>query len=74
MAAYKAYNRTGIRHLGNSDPSHMEVHDLLKETANCQINEIFRAGHAAYFMPDTLDEAHRCGYDNCAYCIGGSKR
>lgn len=40
----------------------------------CQIDEIIRAGHARIFNPDTLAQAHSEEYDNCAYCIGGSKR
>jgi hypothetical protein len=50
----------------------MEVHDLDNEKTLCQIDEIIRAGHA---VPcNSLDDAHRAGYDNCAYCIGGSTR
>jgi hypothetical protein len=52
----------------------MEVHDLLAETEQCQIPEILRAGNAVRFDPDTLEQAHREGYDNCAWCIGGSTR
>jgi hypothetical protein len=47
----------------------MEVHDLDKEDFSvngCQIDEIMSAGHAVVFDPDTLEEAHRRGYDNCA--------
>lgn len=60
----------GKRFLGNRNKS--EVHDLDNEKHMCQINEIIRAGHAVTFTPDTLAEAHRRGYDNCAYCIGNS--
>ncbi|MFL5799213.1 MAG: hypothetical protein ACJ77A_14935 [Actinomycetota bacterium] len=49
------------RFLGNRN--HLEVHDLLAETPNCRIDEIIRAGHAVVFDPDTLEEAHREGYD-----------
>lgn len=62
----------GKRYLGNNNK--MEVHDLDNEQVNCQIDEIIRAGHAVTFTPDTLEEAHRQGYDNCAWCIGGSTR
>ena len=41
---------------------------------NRQIDEIIRAGHAKAFNPDTLTQAHSEDYDNCAYCIGGSRR
>ena len=55
----------------------MEVHDLDNEQTGaeeCQIDEIIKAGHAVKFTSDTLKTAHDCGYDNCAYCIGGSRR
>lgn len=61
------------RYLGNSSSSKMEVHDLLHETTNCQIDEIIAAHHAVVFEPDSKEQAHKEGYDNCAYCIGGSK-
>jgi hypothetical protein len=67
--------RDSYRYLGNKNK--MEVHDLDNEdtSANgCQIDEIIRAGHAVRFNPDTLEEAHRQGYDNCAKCLGGSRR
>lgn len=59
------------QHLGNKNTK--EVHDLNNKKPNCQINEIKRE-HRIYFNPDTLDQAHRQGYDNCAWCIGDSKR
>ena len=65
----------GKRFLGNKNKE--EVHDLDNEKigANqCQIDEIIRAGNAITFTPDTLSEAHKQGYDNCAHCIGRSKR
>lgn len=62
------------RFLGNSNPSKIEVHELSSVTVNCQITEIFNSGHAVIFTPDTLEHAHLEGYDNCAYCIGNSKR
>jgi hypothetical protein len=66
---------SGYRFVGNTDKK--EVHDLDNEKTGrneCQIDEIVRAGHARTFNPDALDQAHKEGYDNCAYCIGGSKR
>ncbi len=51
----------------------MEVHNLHNTQTNCQIDEI-HADHRVEFTPDTLDQAHHEGYDNCAWCIGGSKR
>ena len=61
--------------LGNT--SKKEVHNLDREdtvAGGCQIDEIIRAGHAITFYPDTLTEAHRLGYDNCAKCLSGSFR
>lgn len=74
MATYPTTTRQGKRYLGNSSPSKKEVHDLRNEKTQCQIDEIFRASHGVGFTPDTLDEAHRCGYDNCRWCLGGSLR
>jgi hypothetical protein len=62
------------RYLGNSSWTKMEVHDIWNEKSQCQITEIRKAGHAVVFDPDTLAQAHKEGYDNCAYCIGDSKR
>ena len=67
--------RDSYRYLGNKNTK--EVHDLDNEDTSpsgCQIDEIIRAGHAVWFNPDTLEEAHRQGYDNCAKCLGGSRR
>jgi len=72
MSTYKITTRYGKRYLGNTNEK--EVHDLHNETVNCQIDKILNAGHAVGFTPDTLQEAHRNGYDNCHYCIGNSKR
>jgi len=58
-------------YLGNTNT--MEVHNLANQTVNCQINEI-KFEHRRYFSPDTLAQAHLQGFDNCAYCIGGSTR
>jgi hypothetical protein len=63
------------KYLGNSNKK--EVHDLDMEDFSvngCQIDEIISAGHAVAFNPDTLEEARRRGYDNCAKCLGGSLR
>jgi len=65
----------GKQYLGNSNKK--EVHNLDREDisdSGCQINEIIRAGHAVTFNPDTLEEAHKRGYDNCAKCLSGSLR
>ena len=67
----KAENK---RYLGNSDANNMEVHDLQNEKGQCQIDKIRKADHVVTFTPDTLEQAHSEGYDNCAFCIGDSKR
>jgi hypothetical protein len=46
-----------------------EVHDNSRRTAQCQIDEIRRS---IWFRD--LAEARRAGFDNCAYCLGGSRR
>ncbi|NIM48339.1 MAG: hypothetical protein GTO22_03620 [Gemmatimonadales bacterium] len=69
--SYRVFSRTGDRYLGNSNTR--EVHDLIHEDASpraCQIDEVIAAGYAVGFSPDTLDQAHVEGYDNCHYCIG----
>jgi len=64
----------GRKYLGNRNPRCMEVHDLNNEKSQCQVGEIIRAGHAVTFSPDTHAQAKSEGYDNCAWCIGGSTR
>lgn len=51
-----------------------EAHDTTNPKSRCQVAKITNAGNAVSFIPDTLEEAHKQGYDNCAYCIGDSKR
>lgn len=63
-------NMSGERYLGNTD--NKEVHDLDNEETNCQIDEIINAGHDRPF--NSLSAAHNAGFDNCAYCLGGSTR
>lgn len=65
---------TDKRYLGNSNAEHMEVHDLQHEVPQCQIDEIISAGNAVVFEPDSLEQAHDEGYDNCAFCLGDSER
>lgn len=59
----------GKRFVGNTNKK--EVHDLDNEKTGP--NEFIKAGHARTFNPDTLEQAKKEGYDNCAYCLGGSK-
>lgn len=63
-------NMNGERYLGNTNKT--EVHDLDSETTNCQIDEIIKAGHDKPFKSHS--DAKSAGYDNCAYCLGGSTR
>lgn len=75
MARRQGPPTDGKRFVGNTNST--EVHDLDNEQTGpneCQIDEIIKARHAVTFAPDTLDQAHRQRYDNCAYCIGGSRR
>lgn len=50
-----------------------EVHMLLEIKASCQIDRM-KSENKKYFEPDTLAQAHLEGYDNCAHCLGLSKR
>jgi hypothetical protein len=74
MSVQSTNSKYGMKYLGNSSHSKMEVHDLSKEKIGCQIDEILKANHAVKFVPDTVEEAHKNGYDNCEHCIGGSTR
>ena len=57
------------QYLGNTHK--MEVHNLFNRQTNCQIEEI-KPEHRRDFS--SLTVAHVQGFDNCAYCIGGSTR
>ena len=72
MARRYTGKMNGERFLANASPSKMEVHDLDNEKSQCQIDEIIRSGHERPYT--TLSAARAAGYDNCAYCIGGSTR
>lgn len=72
MATPITYKPTVYQYLGNTNKK--EVHDLKNEQTNCQIAEIVANKHAVVFTPDTLAQAHKEGYDNCKWCIGGSTR
>lgn len=65
-------NMSGERYLANTSPSKEEVHDLDNEKTNCQIDEIINAGNDKAYT--SQKSANDDGYDNCAYCIGNSKR
>ena len=75
MARRYSGNMNGERYLANASPSKREVHDLDNEQIGpyeCQIDEIIRAKHDRPYH--SLLTAHADGFDNCAYCIGGSYR
>jgi hypothetical protein len=72
MTRRKTGNMNGERYLANKSPSKKEVHDLDNEKTNCQIDEIIKAGNDKPY--NSQKAANDDGYDNCAYCIGGSKR
>lgn len=58
------------RYLGNTNT--LEVHDTQNEKTGCQLDEILTE-HCKWY--DSLEEAKRdYNYDNCAHCIGNSKR
>lgn len=62
----------GEQYLANASPSKREVHDLDQERTQCQIDEVIRAGNDRPFTSHAA--ARAAGYDNCAYCLGGSQR
>ena len=71
----QGYPTYGSQFVGNTNKK--EVHDLDNEKTGeheCQIDEIIETSHVKIFNPDTLEQAHKEGYDNCEHCIGGSKR
>jgi len=75
MARRHGWPLYGNRYCGNTEKK--EVHDLDNENvrlSGCQIDEIVNARHAKIFHPDTLTQAHSEGFDNCAYCIGESRK
>ena len=72
MSRHYLGHMNGEKYLANSSLSKREVHDLDNENSNCQIDEIIKAGHDKPY--NSLEAARRDGFDNCAYCIGGSTR
>ena len=65
---------TQWRYLLNTDPDHLEVHDLDNEKPQCQIDEIIRAGNARYLRVYDEDQMaswlkNNPGYDGCYYCL-----
>ncbi len=75
MARRHKGNMNGERYLANKNPSQKEVHDLDNEktgAGECQIDTIIAAGNDKPYNSHAA--ATSDGYDNCAYCIGNSKR
>lgn len=72
MARRRSGNMKGEKYLANTSYSKKEVHDLDNEKTNCQIDEIIKAGHDKPY--NSLEAAHKDGFDDCAYCLSGSKR
>ena len=70
MARRYTGHMNGEQWLGNTNKR--EVHDLDNEKTSCQIDEIIRAGHDRPYISYQLAKA--AGLDNCAYCIGNSRR
>jgi hypothetical protein len=66
---YRSMEEKMSRYLGNKNTK--EVHDTLNEKEQCQLKEI-KEDHKKWF--DLLSVAHSEGFDNCAWCIGNSKR
>lgn len=73
MARRYSGHMNGEQYLGNTNKK--EVYDLDNEKTGgneCQIDEIIRAGNDKPFT--SLSAAHNTSYDNCAHCLGGSRR
>lgn len=54
------------------DNNKRQVHDLLNQKDNCQIDEIMIV-HKRHFIPDTFTQANSEGYESCIWCIGNSQ-
>ncbi|WP_051052858.1 hypothetical protein [Fulvivirga imtechensis] len=63
-------NMKGQRYM--VDTGKREVHDLFNVKTNCQINDIMEDGGDRPFP--SLISAHKAGYRDCIWCIGGSRR
>ena len=74
MARRWTGNMNGEQYLANKS-SKKEVHDLDNEQTGaneCQIDEIIEAKNDVPYT--TQKAANDAGYDNCAHCIGNSKK
>jgi phage baseplate assembly protein W len=57
-----------MRYLGNTNSN--EFHDLTRQNTQCRIAVIQANGRAKAFVPDTLVQAIREGFEPCFYCLG----
>jgi len=60
------------RHCGNINK--MRVHDLENEKKQCQIDDIIDSVQAINFYPDTLEQAHKEGYNNLCILYRGKEK
>ena len=58
------------RYLGNTGT--VELHDTQNERANCQLDEI-KPAHRRWYSSIAEAKAD-LSYDNCYWCLGGSRR
>jgi hypothetical protein len=58
------------RYLGNVKSR--KVHDLWGSTARCQIDQIYKKNNGVVFSWDSLQQAKRLHFSQCAHCIAGS--
>jgi hypothetical protein len=63
----KFIKKPKILYIGNKDKNHMEVHQHA-----CPWLELVKSINKVKFT--NLIDAHKQGFDNCAHCLGGSKR
>jgi phage baseplate assembly protein W len=56
-----------VPYLGNTNSN--EFHDLTRRKSQCQIAAILPV-HRKTFVPDSIEQAIREGYEPCAYCVG----
>lgn len=69
MMEYPTSART-CRYLG--DTKVKEVHNLYDEVqgeGGCNIDELFRSGHAVCFTPESLEDIEAAGYTRCPKCF-----
>lgn len=63
----KFIKKPKILYIGNKDKKHLEVHRY-----DCAWLEMVKSANKVKFT--NLVDAHKQGFDNCAHCLGGSKR